>query len=171
MIRAVHFVHAAIAYRMEWERTEMPHLNHIVDATLYLKCQIYVCESSYQLNWIGSAIYNTLILFLSIAHCPVRKTTMSVWVSVLCIVYYIPTIIHFIETVCGRIFNSVFAVNASMQCLIYMSKAIIVCIRDSMWSVDQPNEFMCIKWICTHTHTHTSRTACPPWVCYMWKWC
>lgn len=45
--------------------------------------------------------------------------------------------------------------TTSVQCLIYMSKAIILfAFVTRCWSVDQPNEFMCINRIhhCTHTY-------------------
>lgn len=66
-------------------------------------------------------------------------------------VFYIPTIIitHFVDTVCG-IFYNVFAVNASMQYLICMSKAIIVRIRDLML-IGRPT-----KWIYVHHHSTLS---------------
>lgn len=121
------------------ERREMLYLNHIADA----KC-MFACVCSYQMNWIGSAIYNEVILFLSIAHCPVRETTMSVSV------YEIPTIIHFLiwNSSVRHILHSVCCCCCSLstlQCNVSFTcqkRLLFVFVTWCDRCVDQPNEFM-----------------------------
>lgn len=134
-MRAVRFVHETIKYCIwnEWTQcTVMPYLN-------YLLVRVCVCGMfiSNELNWVR-AIYVIDILFLSIAHCPIRKTTVCV-----CVCCLSPPSFHCTLKIVCDIFYSVlstFQCNASFTC----QKRFIVHNRDTMRSVDQP------KWICVH---------------------
>lgn len=121
---------------------------------------------SYQMKWIGTAIYNKVFLFLSIAHCPVRKTTMS-----MCL-YRAPHPHHsalYIGTVCAvRLIVcslSTLQCNVSFTC---QKRLLFVFVTWCDRSTNQMNLCASIGFTIAHTHMHCvysmSDIPCPPWV-------
>lgn len=125
---------------------------------------------SQQIKWIVSAIYSAVILFLSIAHCPIRSTTPSVTVHVC--------------TVC---LTSPPSFTSLKQCAAYFMMCSVRCQRFNAMShlhvksdycshswldVDRPTNQMnlCASIGFTIARTYTcsaysmSDIPCPPWV-------
>lgn len=135
----------------------MPYLNHIVDATQELKYQCVLTAN--KMNRIRNLQCSNSIF----VYCSLPYSQHHAECDCACVhrVFNIPTIIHFVETVCG-IFYDVFCSLSTLQCNVSFTcqKRLLFAFVTWCWSADQPNEFMCINRIHHSTHIRAAHIVC-----------